>query len=472
MNAHHQQLTDLLEQALKEWHRIESRVDLRPILPRLYQQALAASRPPGQASQHSVVNQLTLNLLDAMTAQDEEGVDLLRRRYINGETGFAVANILGISESHFYRRRLEALASLAELALEFEAKAQESQIGRLERRLEPPTYQQLFGIDQLQARLSQRLTSTSAIKLISLTGIGGIGKTALADALTREAIRAGHFAEVAWITARQQQFGLAGVIRKTDYPILSPDELIRALDRQLHEDAIPPRSTEASLAALKARFADASHLIVIDNLETATDLEILFPLLRDLSRNACILLTSREGFYDQSGVLIENLTELNPVDAAAFIRDEATRRGIDPLAAASAEVITSIYELAGGNPLALKLLIGQIQVRSLSIVLADFEEARGCRVEALYEFIYRQAWELLDNQARRVLLAMPIVAKPAATLGQLTGTTRLTQDDLYEALDQLIRLSLVTVGGPLDERCYQIHRLTETFLHKQVAKWM
>ncbi len=293
----------------------------------------------------------------------------------------------------------------------------------------------------------------------------------MADALARGAIASGKFDDLAWVSARQQQFGLSGEIQETGYPVLTPGELIATLDQQLSGILSPPRPTEEILSGLKVRLATGPHLLILDNLETTEDYQDLFPLLHDLSQFAWVLVTSRVGVYDQPDVHITDLTELPPPDAQALVRDEAFRRGLSELAEAPSETMAQIHGIAGGNPLALKLIIGQVQVRSLSTVLDDFSEARGWRVEALYEFIYRRAWDLLDDVSRRVLLAMPLVAAPGAKLEHLAGATGLAGDDLYDALDLLVRLSLVTVGGSLDERRYQIHRLTETFLHKQVTKW-
>ncbi|NIP25291.1 MAG: hypothetical protein GWN55_14600 [Phycisphaerae bacterium] len=42
---------------------------------------------------------------------------------------------------------------------------------------------------------------------------------------------------------------------------------------------------------------------------------------------------------------------------------------------------------------------------------------------------------------------------------------------MSQALDELVALSLVEVGGELERRRYRIHRLTETFLLTEVTKW-
>ncbi len=67
---------------------------------------------------------------------------------------------------------------------------------------------------------------------------------------------------------------------------------------------------------------------------------------------------------------------------------------------------------------------------------------------------------------------MPLVATPGTTLDHLVGITGLDYNDLNRALDLLVKLSLVNVGGTFNKRRYHIHGLTETFLHKQVTKWI
>jgi len=56
-------------------------------------------------------------------------------------------------------------------------------------------------------------------------------------------------------------------------------------------------------------------------------------------------------------------------------------------------------------------------------------------------------------------------------LKQLLAVSQLDASELGQALQQLASLSLVQVGGTLDERRYTIHRLTETFLLNEAIKW-
>ncbi|MCB0196311.1 MAG: hypothetical protein KDJ65_30445 [Anaerolineae bacterium] len=465
-------LSNHLENALKRWHDLDQTDSLLDILPFLARQTKMNMRQNAQALPLSLDKQLLLDLLEQLGEVSSEAALLLRRRYIDDKTGFAVANAMGISESGFYRRRRDALRTLADLAEAQEAAIRVSHTARLESRLEPSSYHKLFDPRNLRDQIGQLLGSRPDIRLFCLAGIGGIGKTSLADALARHFIAEGRFEEIAWVTARQQQFTSWGEIRETNRPALTVDEFVISLDHQLHEAPVPPRPADQSIAALKLRMNQKSTLIILDNLETVADLEELLPVMRDLSQVGWILVTSRVSLHDRGDIHTTNLDELDYNAAEALIRDEARRRGIEELTTATDESIEAIYRTAGGNPLALKLIIGQIQVRSISRVLTDLSDARGQQAAALYEFIYHQAWEMLDDTTRRVFIAMPLAARPGTTLDHLSTVTRIDETELYPALDLLIRMSLVNVGGTIDERRYSIHRLTETFLHKQVTKWM
>ena len=160
---------------------------------------------------------------------------------------------------------------------------------------------------------------------------------------------------------------------------------------------------------------------------------------------------------------------MNRADTFAFLRYEAQVRRIPTLAQASQAELDSIYQVVGGNPLALKLIVGQVRFLSLPQVLDNLRQAQGKKIEELYTHIYWQAWQALDETSQKVLLAMPLAQD--GDLAQLAAVSQLAVAELADALDRLVSLSLVDVRGNLAERQYRIHRLTETFLLTEVAKW-
>jgi hypothetical protein len=163
------------------------------------------------------------------------------------------------------------------------------------------------------------------------------------------------------------------------------------------------------------------------------------------------------------------LNELNQTDSFLLIRNEANTRGLSTLAKASDDQLAGIHEMVGGNPLAIQLVIGQSAFLPLKQVMTNLKEARGKGIVDLYTYIYWQAWQLMDDISRQTLLIMPLTQE--GTLEQIQTLSRLEFDDLLQALQQLITLSLVQVGGDLNENRYSIHRLTETFLINEAITW-
>jgi hypothetical protein len=212
-------------------------------------------------------------------------------------------------------------------------------------------------------------------------------------------------------------------------------------------------------------------LVVIDNLETAVDYQALVPELRDMVNPTRFLFTSRHSLHDYPGIHGLTLDELSANDSLTLLRHEAGERGLADLSAASDENLLQVHEVAGGNPLALKLLVGQMHTLSVSQVVEDLHQARGRRVEELYQYIYWQSWQLLSDEARRLLAIMPLVAESGGGLAQIAALSELAEERMMAALKQLVALSLVNVTGTVEARRYGIHRLTETFLLNEVLKW-
>jgi tetratricopeptide (TPR) repeat protein len=116
-------------------------------------------------------------------------------------------------------------------------------------------------------------------------------------------------------------------------------------------------------------------------------------------------------------------------------------------------------------------VVGQLHIHALPAILHDLAAVNSRKVESLYTFIYRRAWDNLDEPARRLLLAMPLTDSHGGDLDFLASVSALGDGDLRHALDTLVMLNLVDARGELHHRLYTIHSLTRTFLQEQVAKW-
>ncbi|MCB0191320.1 MAG: hypothetical protein KDJ65_05195 [Anaerolineae bacterium] len=458
-------LQDSIHQALKAWH--EAGREASPFSDlRLFQQ--------NHQHHHGIdprqtTNQILLEALDELAVTHQEGADLLRKRFLDGLVMHAIAGCFNIGEATAYRRQEKALVRLTHILYDKEIRLRSVYQTELEKQLNLPPAAYLFGVNYPLERLRSRLLSTEPIWLLSIEGLGGIGKTALANSLIRQMALSNRFSAVAWVSAKQHEFLPDFERAQTKTPALSHKALIDHLLDQVAPDQTFNQSPTQKRTLLSHHLKKTPHLIVIDNLETVADYQTLLPLLRELAAPSKFLLTSRHSLKNQPDVFCCTLDELNSEDALAFIRHEAATRGLPLLAEAAETELKRIYDVVGGNPLAIKLVVGQLSVLPLPVVLDNLKQARGKRAEAFYNFIYWQTWQLLKPASRQTLLVMPLAQTP--TLDQLLTLSELDIADLTEALEQLAALSLVQVGGNLETRRYTIHRLTETFLLNEAIEW-
>lgn len=419
-------------------------------------------------------NQVLLNALDALAMSKPQSAQLLRLRFLEKLQVAEVALHLNIVENTYYVRKPIALRHLAEAVFELEQTHRIHRTTLLEQRLLPPTYEVLVGADDGISEVIDHLSRPTAPWLVSLEGLGGIGKTAVADKVVRHVLQAGTFGDVGWVSAQSEQFSLRGTIRVAPPGVRTVPALIEALFHQLSEDvgvAHQPLSTEEMVVRLQQRLKTIPHLIVIDNLETFEEVEPLLPVLRRLMNPSKFLLTSRHTLVGEADVFHVPVRELSETDAIGLIRHEARTRNLSVIATSDASRLRPLFQVAGGNPLALRLLIGQLQVFDVDVVVANLAQARGSGVEALYTYIYWKAWEQLDEGARRVFLTLPLFPHQGGTLKRMEALTRLEPVQVEAAVHQLVQFNLVDARGDIDTRKYTIHSLTRSFLQEQVARW-
>lgn len=463
---------DVLE-ALRLWHGGDTtywplahlRLGLQAIQDEQIYSSLAEG---GVSAQNRAVLSLGLGHL-RLTAPEAE--ELLRERFENRRDVLAVANSLNISESSLYYRQRQAVNQLTEILLEFEKQASHSWQERMLNRLELPSYAQLIGVEKVQAQLTTALLEKDTHFIISIDGLGGIGKTSLANQVTRDLIQTTRFDEIAWITAKHTHLSTLGRLQiESGRPVLTFPMLIDKLTTQFE---LPDKEETTQLQQqqlVKQFLRERACLIVIDNLETVADYRSLLPELHQWQNPSKFLLTSRLRLLDESDVFSISLQELPSPAAFELIRLEARRTGFQDLAEASDDDLQKIYDTVGGNPLALKLVVGQLRFHSLPHVLEKFgHNQQAEKGTGLFDYIYQEIWESLNDDRRMTLLALTQAGETGFTFEHLVAVSLLPGSSVADSLEELILLSLVDQKGTLFERRYSLHRLTTAFLLRTFA---
>ena len=387
---------------------------------------------------------------------------LVTLRYVRGLAVKEIVKTLNISRPSYYRRLQKARKALTHVLSHSKQDEQKPLISQFHH----VDDNNLVGVQNLVDDLTGTITADSAPWLIAVDGIGGIGKTTLATKVVTSDEVWLRFERVLWVSAKQEYWNGSKIVKKQ--VALSEKDLAGQLLNQLGLE-IPDSQNELFLT-LTNTLKSAAYLVVIDNLETVRDYETLLPLARNIANPSKVLITSRHSLRGHSDIRSLTVGELSFDDAVMLVKQDAVRRGMPEFEQASNTEFEAIYEAVGGNPLALKLIVGQLSVLPLSLVIENLKQAQGQDVDALYNFIYWQAWELLDAASQKVFLVMPIMYNNTAD--EFTETLReIEPAQIQAALQLLVRLSLIQVSGDLDDRRYNIHRLTETFLMNEAIRW-
>jgi HAD superfamily hydrolase (TIGR01509 family) len=305
-----------------------------------------------------------------------------------------------------------------------------------------PPRVEFIGRAKEKARVLQALNSR--FFLITIEGIGGIGKSSLALEVAYDCLRSVSFGGVIWISAKRDR-------------ILTLDAALNDIAETLDYLYVIRLPLQDKLRAVRRLLQSTSCLLIVDNFEMIKD-EAIIDFLLMLPEPSKALITTRHRNIQQAWVIPVRGMERD--EALALIRTEGKRLGFEALATAGDAELAPLFEAAGGVPLAMKWAVGQIaqEGQRFDVVLAGLHRATA----DMFKSVFMRSYEMLAPEAQRMLLAMSIFASPVAqeTLEFVSDVDRVAFDN---GLRQLVRMSLVEASEELQPRCYTLHPLTRSF---------
>ncbi|MCB0078605.1 MAG: helix-turn-helix domain-containing protein [Anaerolineales bacterium] len=320
--------------------------------------------------------------------------------------------------------------------------------------------QKLFGVSSKIEEITGYLDEPSNHPIVSIHGIGGIGKSAVANQAVRDWLKSTpQIAGVVWISAKQEAITPTGPVAVGAH--IDGEALLNELGLKLALDAVVrvPRAQKVALLATKLRATP--FLVIIDNLETVAEFQLIVPELYRLVQPSRFLLTSRE-HVDLPRVTPIMLEELDGPSSVALIEHVAVNLNVTHVQP------EAIYHLVGGNPLALHLTVGLMEWMPPNKVLESITKGSASDI---YRYIYLSSWSILSDEEKALLFAIQR-AGDQADWRWLAMMTDFSSETMMSGLQRLMRLSLVQPRRDSDSRRYfAIHRLTSTFLRTEVLGW-
>lgn len=451
--------------AMQTWNAPENR---QPEL-WLRLQLIKAKRQPDEddnaVSLHQAINEALQQGLDNLAQQNPPGHAALIQQYLEGATRKAIAVERKITLDQFRGEQGKALDSLTAIMQQLEEDACRRKVEDDFAQMEPSTYSDLFGVAEVCQKLAAALLAPGPPWVAAVAGIGGIGKTAVADAVVRQIIQQRGFAETIWLRVSAPTLG-----ETSQFARLTLDKLILQIAQRF---GLPLNSPLAERSRQVQRLLKTLPcLVIIDNLEAGIDAAFLTHL-HNLANPSKFLLTTRTLPPVQAAVWRFALPELSLPEATALIRHEASRLGqADHLANIDDQLAHRIYEKVGGNPLALKLVVGlSYDFQDFDLVIDDLTTAHLPDIDALYRHIYWKAWHTLSANARLLLERMPLAADIGMLEDQMKGISGLDKGNLLAAVHELIKRSLLEVRGAASQPRYGIHPLTRSFILTDIIHW-
>ena len=316
-------------------------------------------------------------------------------------------------------------------------------------------YRPLIGRVRELTRTREGINSTTTVS--SLEGLGGVGKTAIAQHIAWQAAKGAlgrQFQAVIWVEDRDGDLTL--------------DKLIDTVARIIEYPYIKALKGEQKQVQVIRQLEKMSSLLIIDNYETVQDSRVPAFLEALPSPQTKAVITTRERLFGNAWAV--KISGLPRSDADTLLIQEATRLEVLSVLNAPAALTEQFFQITEGNPLAIRLSVGQVHQGTASfgdIVLALQDAGRG----ELFATIFQRAWNqvlLNDEYSRRVLTVMALHSSSVSSAALEAGAD-VHGNSLTNAIKRLVELSLLDVYETtgLTALRYKIHPLTRSFARHQ-----
>lgn len=300
-----------------------------------------------------------------------------------------------------------------------------------------PEYGKFVGREEELKKIHEILRPypSSQHALVTIDGIGGIGKSSLALEVAHHYLRNfdqltpnDRFGAIIWACAKRTILTAEGI--KTRHQALNTlEDIYSLIAAALQREDITRARPEEQPEVVRLALTRQRTLLIIDNLETVDD-ESVMTFLRELPAPTKAIVTTRHRIDVAYPV---RLTGMSVKDSQVLIDLECTKKGVT----LTKDESQKLYERTGGVPLAIVWCIAQM---GFGYAVTTVLERLGVPSNDIASFCFTGSMEAIRGKpSHNVLMALSMFVTDGSrdALGFITKLPTLDLDDSLVALEKL-----------------------------------
>ncbi|MGB0388005.1 MAG: tetratricopeptide repeat protein [Ardenticatenaceae bacterium] len=306
-----------------------------------------------------------------------------------------------------------------------------------------PDYERFVGRKKELGEVRRLLLPTTRHFVVTIDGVGGIGKSALALEVATGYLRHAEqlpeeerFEAIVWTTAKQSVLTGQGISRRRQ-ALRTLDDIYSTIAITLEREEIIRTRSEEQEELVRRALTQQRVLLIIDNLETVDD-ERVMNFIREVPDPTKVIVTTRHRVDVAYPIRLEGMSQS---EALELIANEAHIKGVR----LTKTQAVRLHKRTGGVPLALVWSIAQMGFGyGVSSVLTRL----GQPTNDIAKFCFEGAVEGIRDPstgsghrtpAHKLLMALSLFAPDASrdALGYVAELPELDRDDGLVALETL-----------------------------------
>lgn len=303
----------------------------------------------------------------------------------------------------------------------------------------------------------------------ALTGIGGVGKTALGCWAVYEVYEAKNFDFICSVSAKDRELTSSGITAIRPMITSYTELLDQILDTLGFREDAPQEITDREVYC-KELIKNESILLFVDNLETVDDQRIIH-FLEDLPEGVKAVVTSRR---------LRVKVAAQPIDIGPFRENEALQF-LESLAlqknrpfiieSMSKSERIKIVNACDRVPIVIEWFVGKCRDTAQASDFAETLLHQNSHAEQLLEFCFRNVYAQMKSSLRSCLKVIALFNRPLPVEAIAVGS-RLPIDNIMDSLEELKEFGLVEsrYDDTYRDDCYFLLPVTRAFVYHEVKK--